>query len=74
MDYHVGNFTISEARELRNITKIGSTIRFNSTSDCTKTKIEGVVTAKYKNIFAVRDKSGKEHYYRWSDYLIGKYS
>ena len=75
MDYHVGDYTMTEARDLRKSTRNGDMIRFRyKENDSLHKMVEGTVVAKYNNIFEMRDKNGKTKYYRWLDYLIGKYA
>lgn len=75
MDYHVGDYHMNEARNLRKSTRNGDMIRFRFRENDSLNKwVEGRVVAKYNNIFELKDKNGKSRYYRWVDYLIGKYS
>ena len=75
MNYHVGDYTMNEAIDLKNSTRNGDSIRFRyKENDSSNKVIEGTVTSKFENIFELTDKNGKLRYYRWVDYLIGKYS
>lgn len=75
MRTHTDTFFVDEIDELREQTALGSMISFTTSESqwVAKKRVTGIVTAKYPNIFLLKDCHGTEKSYSWKDYLIGRF-
>ena len=82
MKVHYGDFTPKDVDRIREETVLGSVISFKTKrrkgfnhdeGAYVEKRVVGTVTAKYPQIFLIRDCQGNEETYTWVDYLLGKY-